>query len=112
MSLAEVFAEGEAINRAIVEVQTWGHLAPEPGRVYAGSMVLAYGCYGADGLVPVRVEFEGLPDSSWFYDELCDWLCETQARTEEGEVYRWAGTYRKFRNGRCRFTGKLRRVEL
>lgn len=110
MSLADVADSIDAVNRARVEADTWGHLAPEPGRVYAGTMILAHGCYGRDGLMPVRVEFEELPSSPWFYDDLCDWLCDQD--TERGEVYRFAGTYRKFRNGRHRFTGRLRRVEL
>jgi hypothetical protein len=112
MSLADVFAEGEAINRARVYADTWGHLAPEPCRAYTGTMILAHGEYAQDGLVPVRTRFADLPDSPWFYDDLGEWLCDTQATTEPGEVYRWQGTYRKFRNGKFRFTGKLRRVEL
>lgn len=112
MTLADAFAEHEDLARAQVQAATWGHLAPELGRAYAGTMLLAHGEYGYDGLVPVRTRFEDLPDSPWFYDDLCEWLCDTQQRTEPGEVYRWVGTYRKFRNGRCRFTGRLRRVPL
>lgn len=112
MSLADIADSIDVINRARAVADAFGHLAPEPGRVYTGTMILAEGWYSSDGLVPVRVEFDGLPASPWLYNDLGEWLCDTQQGTEPGQVYRWAGTYRKFRNGRYRFTGRLRRVEL
>lgn len=89
---------------ADVMQDTWGHLAPEPGRVYAGTFVVAHGCY--DDLAVISAEFADLPDSPWFHEHLHDWISD-QA-TEPGKVYRFTGTYSRDRGDR--FIGKLTAV--
>lgn len=102
--MEDAFAPIMAHNRAIVEAQTWGHLAPACGRAYAGSIVFAVGEYG--DTIPVKVVFPDLPDSPWFFDDMSGFIQETEAVG----VYRFNGTYTKYKNGSYRFRGKVRAI--
>ena len=64
MPWTDAFIPHEARYQAAVMQNTWGHLAPKPGRAYIGHVVFAYGAYG--DIVPIRCEFDGLDDSPWF----------------------------------------------
>lgn len=109
MSLADAFAVVDAHNRALVAAQTWGHLAPKPREPYHGSMLLAHPAYGDLGVVLIDAEFPGLPDSPWLYDDMVEYLDgERLPPTVEGGIYRWEGIYMKYKNGGCRFSGRLR----
>jgi len=106
MPLSDAFAEHEARYRAAVMEATWGHLAPEPRRVYTGYILFAYGAYG--GIVPIQCEFDGLNNSPWFFDDLIEYIDQyVEQRGVKGSVYRFDGTYVKFKNGGCRFSGKV-----
>jgi hypothetical protein len=105
MTLIDVYAERKA---ARVEKETWGHLAPEPGRAYPGTILFAEGEWG--DLVLLRANFTDLPDSPWFYDALQEW--QLDQATKPGGLYRFTGTYRRFRNGRHRFAGRVEEVDV
>jgi hypothetical protein len=107
MTLADAFAPAEAEYRAQVEADTWGHLAPKSRKVYKGFILFAYGEYG--DLMPIKVNFEDLPDSPWFFDDMLDFLWKFSDKPK-GEVYRFDGTYTKLKNGKGRFVGKTQRV--
>ncbi len=77
-------------REAEVMQETWGHLAPEPGKTYTGTVVFTNGCFR--DLTVITCEFADLPDSPWFYDTLHNWLLDQEP--EEGKVYRFTGTYR------------------
>lgn len=100
-TMADAFAPAEAKYKAEVMAATWGHLAPKPKK-YEGTILFAHGEYG--DLVPLRAAFHGLPDSPWFFDDMTDWIFEQ--KTEEGKIYLFVGSYTKFKNGNCRFSGK------
>lgn len=68
---------------------TWGHLAPDGERTYSGHFVFALGCFG--DLAVVEAEFEDLPDSPWFHEDLHNWIWDH--KPEEGRIYRFDGTY-------------------
>lgn len=87
---------------------TWGHLAPEPRRRYDGAIVFAVSYYTGQGSMIVDVDFPGLPSSPWFYEALCDWLDDQEQ--PEGAVYRFTGSYMRYRNGSSKFTGSIKRV--
>jgi hypothetical protein len=108
MPLADAFVLTDEINRNIVFQQTWGHLRPELRRTYHGFIIFAYGAYG--DIIPVACEFDGLPDSPWFFDDLQDFIGK-KAKTP-GTIYRFSGTYTKFKNGGCRFSGKVTTVHI
>lgn len=83
-TMAEVFAPVQAIHRARILADTWGHLAPKKNRTYRGYVVFALGCFGSDSLNPTVLE------------------CEL-----EGGVYRWEGAFRNYK-----FAGSVRRLAL
>lgn len=87
---------------------TWGHTAPEPRRVYTGVMLYAVSAFGGDGECLVDARFDGLAGGPWLYMDMHSFWA-THAPTEAG-VYRWTGTYVKFKNDNYRFSGKIRRV--
>jgi hypothetical protein len=106
MSLADAFAPAEARYRAQVVANTFGHLAPQPGKSYPGSIVFAQSEFGQ--LVPIRTDFEDLPDSPWFHNHLTDFVGDKA--TEPGQVYRFDGHYRMYKNGKGKFTGTVKQV--
>ena len=109
MSHKEAFAPVEAINREIVYRDTWGHLAPEPGRKYPGWIMVDHDCYG--GYTILEWEFEGLYASPWQADDFTDFmdkifgLIDINGNLPVG-VYRYEGWYKKFKNGNYQFQKK------
>ena len=109
MSLADAFAPIEALNREIVLHNTFGHLAPVPGKKYTGTILVAQGNYR--DTVLLDSDFGELPDSPWLYDDLQRFI-ET-APSESPAVYRWSGWYIQYKNGNHRFGGgKFRKLQL
>lgn len=99
MSLDHIGALIEADNRARVAAEVWGHLAPQLGTIYRGTVLFAHSDYG-DGTVPIATDFDDLPSSPWFYDGMCSFLMDHRSENGnavEGKVFRWTGTY-EFRN--------------
>jgi hypothetical protein len=97
-------------GRAVEEVMldTWGHLAPEPGKRYTGTMLYAVSAFGGDGSCLVDAEFDGLNSSPWFYDDMHAFW--NMRELSDPGLYRWTGTYVSFKNGNHRFAGTVRRV--
>jgi hypothetical protein len=96
MSLADIAAEIDEYYRAQVYADTWGHLAPEPGRWYRGEVLFAHSVYSGDGSVPVDTHFEDLTSSPWFYEGLGEFIDAhrtDQGPDAEGGVYQWTGMY-------------------
>jgi hypothetical protein len=110
VSLATAFAPAEAAHRSAVMHATWGHLAPEPRRLYRGEILFAHGDYGDH--VVIRCKFKDLPDSPWFYDQLTDWTSDKAFKHPRGTILKFEGTYMMFKNGKGRFSGQVRRVRV
>lgn len=108
MSLAEAMAPAENHYRNQVIAATFGHLAPEPRKRYPGTILFTQTEYGR--LEPIRANFEGLPDSPWFFEHLNDFVADKA--TEAGAVYRFKGTYETFKNGNSRFSGKVVKLDI
>lgn len=108
--MAPIFAEHEARYAAAVQGATWGHLAPEPRRYYTGHLIFADTCF--DGVTAISYDFKGLDDSPWLYEDLHEFMRnrEDAGKLHAGCIYRFDGTYVKFKNGGFRFSGKVRRV--
>lgn len=105
MSIADVFAEAEAEHRDKVLAATWGHLAPGPEK-YRGHITFTCASFGGD-IVIIEAAFKGLDDSPWLYDDMYKYVCK-RAPKRQGKALRFDGTYQKFKNGGCRFSGKIR----
>lgn len=107
---AEAFAPVIELNRAIVARNTWGHLAPEPQKKYYGWVIVARGIGGNN--IIFDYEFNGLPDSPWFAEDLDEFALG--ATSDEGlGLYKFKGWYKKFRNGNFHFGGgKFHRLKI
>lgn len=130
MGLADVFASIDAHNRDIVESQTWGHLAPEPGKVYQGTIVFACAAYAGD-IAYLSIDFklkDGTPllDNPWSFEDLtdyvCEWVCDCAngwrdrkpfpKRETDGKVFRFTGTYTRYKNNTRRITGSFQELTI
>ena len=58
-------------------------------------------------------EFEDLDSNPWYYDDLHDFINRwLEEKGEKGHLYRFDGTYVKFKNENFRFSGKVKEVKL
>ncbi len=111
MSLASAFEEHEAVYREVALRDTWGHLSPQPQHKYSGHILFSHTSYGY--FVVINDEFEELDNSPWYYDDLHDFINKWLAKNgKAGNIYRFDGTYVKFKNENYRFSGKVKRVNL
>lgn len=104
-----VHDQHEARYKAGVMHETWGHLEPKPG-LYPGWLVFANGT--CDDRIIIDWDFAGVNacpgvhfDVEAFIDEKCD------GRASQTGVYRLDGTYRRFKNGKGRVAGRLRKIK-
>lgn len=103
MAWVEAFIPAEEKHRDEVYAATWGHLAPHRNRTYQGRIVFAVGAYDSLNPVVLACEFNGLPDSPWFYQAFMELVEQTRGDEEAGRVYEWTGTFRNYK-----FKGKQR----
>ena len=105
MSLGDALATIESNNRAIVQQDTFGHLAPKRNEVYKGRLVFGIGCFGCDTLNPTALfcEFDGLDSSPWFFDAVCEFMQDRELTA--GCVYEFLGTFKNYE-----FTGPIKLV--
>jgi hypothetical protein len=128
VSLQETLESYTAHERDKVLSATWGHLAPELGTYYYGSIVFAHGAYGGNTAV-LSISFatrDGveLEDSPWAFEDLTDyvtdWICDqangyrnhkpipdAERVDPDGKVFRFTGSYCRFKNNNCRIHGKF-----
>lgn len=107
-TLATAFDAHEALYREQVHQDTWGHLMPEQGRAYPGTLLFAKGVYR--DVVVIRSDFGDLDGGPWFYDHVHDYIHDHAG--DEGTISRFTGTYRMLKNGKGRFVGKIVRVTI
>lgn len=110
MSIESAFAPAEAAYKELVMRDTWGHLAPKSQTTYTGYVLFTLGCYG--DIVVINYEFNDdhhneLPGSPWFADDLMDFVVKQIDQVEGGTILRFEGSYRKFKNGKSRFSGSI-----
>jgi hypothetical protein len=105
--IADAFKSHEAIYRAKVLEETWGHLAPKENKTYKGFVIFALGCFGSDRLNPtvLQCELGDLDGSPWLYDALIEFLQSLGG--DEGRIYRWDGKFRNYE-----FRGTVRQLRI
>jgi hypothetical protein len=109
MSLGSVLADTGAHNRARVEVETFGHLAPKPAQVYRGYILFTLGNYG--DITIIRDDFGDLPSSPWYFRDLNDFCADKIMDKDNGTIWRFEGTYRvSKRDFKGRFVGRITEV--
>lgn len=106
-TMDDAWAPIVAHQREQVLRATWGHLAPQKGASYRGSVVFAFGCFGSDHLNPTVLfcDFDGLDSSPWFYDALITFLGTKGGKA--GAAFVWSGEFKNYK-----FRGRFRRVDL
>ena len=118
MGIADVASEHEALLRAQVLAETWGHLEPRPGTRHRGSMLLMASHFD-NNQVAVQVDFptvQGGPGFYWSVHEYAERLTRPQVRTvqrpytrEDGTADTYLATERRYyEDGVYRFDGEAR----
>lgn len=86
---------------------TWGHLKPEQGRLYQGHILFTLTCNRE--ITILDWEFDDLSGGPWFAEHLMEFVCSKVPNDlKEFRLWRFDGTYRELKNGKGRFSGKVR----
>ncbi|MCE5332746.1 MAG: hypothetical protein LLF95_11490 [Bacteroidales bacterium] len=97
--------------KAIVQAQTFGHLAPKPQTEYKGFILFTLTCFGETCII--EFIFDGLEASPWFNTDIIEYIGDyTDALPDDKDfgVYRFEGAYKKFKNGNHKFKGKVTEI--
>lgn len=105
-TLGDLLDRIENDNRAKAECETFGHLYPERNKAHYGSIVFAHGCYG-DQII-IKADFPTVNASPWFYEDLHTFISDYDFTG----VWQFRGSYKKYKNGNCKFTGETKKVYL
>lgn len=95
-------------NKSQVINDTFGHLAPKAKQVYEGYILFTLTSFGDTCIIDF--EFDGLNSSPWFNTDILDYIfkyTEKLPKTKYFGVYRFNGTYKKFKTGSYKFTGEI-----
>jgi hypothetical protein len=115
MSLRQANAMGHPIPQYVEAVMqdTWGHLAPKVREVYEGFILFTHGVHGDitiidwDFKTKDGLELDGSP---WLHvdlhDQVGNWIEQKQNR--RGGIWRFDGTFQRLKNGKSRWSGKVR----
>lgn len=107
--MIETLTQIQAINKAIVVNQTFGHLAPEKRVRYNGFIFFALSAYG--DIVLLDSDFKNLSDSPHLYEDMQEFLCKYfDKHTNSTGVFRFDGVYMKYKNGNPLFKGKVKKI--
>jgi len=91
--------------------QTFGHLAPKPKTEYKGYILFTLTAFGDTCIIDF--EFNDLDESPWFNTDILNYISDytdTLPETKNHGVYRYEGTYKKFKNGNHKFKGKVTEI--
>jgi hypothetical protein len=103
---AEIGHHDPAAVEAVLH-DTWGHMKAEQGRVYTGHVIFAHTCNRE--VTVLDWSFEDLSGGPWFPEQLMEFISgKVPIETEEFRLWRFEGTFRELKNGRSRFSGKVR----
>lgn len=92
-------------NKARQYAATFGHLAPEPHKKYKGTILFTHTAWG--DIVLIEAIFHSLQMSPWLCEDCRDYASEYIGTLKEDYgVYKFQGTYKKFKNGNFHFSGK------
>jgi len=117
MGLQDVAQIIEADNRAIANAMTFGHLAPKPITEYKGFILFTITSWG--DLVPIEAEFKNLDMSPWLFEDIKEYIHKFWKKHKDksgsnriyGKVFKVEGTYKKFKNGNFRMSGKVKCIK-
>lgn len=97
-------------QHAVITAQTFGHLAPKPKTDYKGWILFTLTAFGDTCLIDF--EFGDLDASPWFNIDCVEYVADyTDKLKQDFGVFRWEGTYKKYKNGNCKFKGKFKEIK-
>ena len=86
---------------------TWGHMRAEANRTYEGFILFTHSCYRQITILDWK--FEDLSGGPWFPEHMMEFVCgKVPQDATEFRLWRFDGTYRELKNGKGKFTGKVR----
>lgn len=107
MSMSDQFAVYEDYRRHILWADMYGY--PKPHVKYPIDLIIVYTEGGSREALRNDVPDEC--SNPFFWEDVADVLFEKMPSTP-GEIFKWSGYYYKYKNGRCRFSGKFERIPL
>ena len=70
--------------------------------------MIIYTCTAFGCIEIIQVNFKGIDDSPWFFEDLNE-FASTHCKLR-GYIYVFSGTYRKLKNQKAIFKGKIKRI--
>jgi hypothetical protein len=115
MAWTDALLEPEVRYQDQVLSQTWGHLYPKDNNKHDGFILFCHACNG--DITPIDYDFKDIDSSPWFYQDLNNFLYDKVVKNgktllEQGHVYKFVGTYTKFKNQNCRFSGQVTMIKI
>lgn len=95
-------------QKAEIQARTFGHLAPKPKVEHRGWIIFTLTAFGDTCIIDF--EFNNLEASPWFNSDILTYIgdyTDSLPDTKNYGVYRYQGSYKKFKNGNCKFKGKV-----
>lgn len=108
MSLRDAFHGSDAVYRAQVMHQTWGHLEQRRGEVQKGWFVFSISDYGGFHVI-LESDWGSLDDSPGLFEAMMDYVGHHGRR---GVVMRLEGHVRRFKSGGYQIGGRRYVVRL
>lgn len=106
--MEDVFAKIRKVNKDIVLSNTWGHLYPKDNKEHDGYILYTHTAYG--DIECIDCHFKGIEDSPWFFQDMNNFIADN-CRVR-GHIYLFKGTYRKLKNQKAVFKGKIKRITI
>jgi hypothetical protein len=92
---------------------TFGHLKPKPQTEYTGYILFTKTSFRETCIIDF--EFENLTESPWFNNDILDLISEYTKKLPKDKyfgVFKWNGTYKKFKNGNFKFKGDFSEIKI
>lgn len=100
-----------SIYKTIQTEQTFGHLAPKPQTEYKGYILFTLTVFRDTCIIDF--EFSDLDESPWFNTDVLEYISgytDALPESKNHGVYRYEGSYKKFKNGNHKFEGKVTEI--
>jgi hypothetical protein len=106
----EIVAETENLYRSAVLTDTWGHLAPKLQTKYKGSILFGVSAFGGNNAELIDFDFDGLDSSPWLFEDVETFLHKLDTSEMGGKIFKFEGTYKRFKNDNHHFWGRVREI--
>ena len=107
MPTPKVYQDIINMNKDIVLSNTWGHLYPKDNQPHEGYIIFTHSGYG--DIDCIDCDFKDIDDSPWFFQDMQNYIGNVNSKP--GNIYVFKGTYRKLKNQKSVFKGKVRVIK-